>query len=113
MVKLSRAKRSLDMTRVGHLLVIGFCLCQSSLLFGQVSLGAGSIEGTVKDSSDRSVPNAEIAIRNIATGLSRISTTDSNGHYTALSLPIGPYEVRATEGVWDRSAAWNRDRDRQ
>ncbi len=83
------------MTRVGHLLVIGFCLCRSSLLFGQVSLGAGSIEGTVKDTSDRFVPNAEIAIRNIATGLSRTSTTDSNGHYTALSLPIGPYEVRA------------------
>jgi hypothetical protein len=78
-----------------HLLVIGLCLFQGSLLLAQVSLGSGSIEGTVRDSSGAAVPNAEIEIKNVDTELSRNAMADSSGRFTALSLPIGQYEVRA------------------
>src|SRR5438105_4745775 len=64
-------------------------------LMAQVSLGSGSIEGTVQDASGAVVPDAQIRVTNVNTGVSRTTVTDSEGRYTVLSLPIGDYEVRA------------------
>jgi len=64
-------------------------------LAAQVSLGAGSIEGFVKDSSGAVVPNAKVDVKNVNTGVSRSATTDLTGRYDFLSLPVGEYEVRA------------------
>src|SRR2546425_4208602 len=61
----------------------------------QVSLGAGAIEGNVRDSSGAAVPNAAVEIRNIGTGVTRSTKTDPTGRYTFLSLPVGEYEVKA------------------
>jgi len=54
-----------------------------------------SISGTVDDSSGSGVVGAMVTVKSIETGASRTATTDSAGHYTVLSLPLGPQEVKA------------------
>jgi hypothetical protein len=48
---------------------------------------------TVTDPSGASVADAKITIRNLETGLERLSTSGSNGSFTFTALPVGSYEV--------------------
>ncbi len=53
----------------------------------------GRIAGTVKDSAANLVPNADISVREVNTGLVYRSQTDGNGHYVLPALPVGKYEL--------------------
>src|ERR1700722_8600864 len=69
------------------------------LLFGgiaQAQVSMGTISGTVKDSSGAVLPGAKVVILNDGTGISRTVDADENGHYSALSLPLGTYRVTVT-----------------
>ncbi len=71
------------------------------LLFGSAQVwGQGSqvaqISGTVKDSSDASVPGAEVTVTHTGTGISRSVVTASDGAYVIPNLPVGPYTLRVT-----------------
>jgi hypothetical protein len=73
-------------------------LCAAALLVflvvstrGQTS--TGSISGIVSDQSQAVVAGATVTIRHTATGFTRSATTNSEGHYSFLDLPIGAYEV--------------------
>jgi hypothetical protein len=63
-------------------------------LYPQVA--GGTISGTVTDASGAVIPNTQISIRNVATGLARAVTADTAGFYTAPNLLPGSYEVTAT-----------------
>src|SRR5439155_15287028 len=65
-------------------------------LSAQVSLGSGGIEGVVKDPSGAAVPNAQVEVKNVNTGISRTAATGPTGRYVFLSLPVGEYEVKAS-----------------
>ncbi|HWZ43479.1 MAG TPA: carboxypeptidase-like regulatory domain-containing protein, partial [Candidatus Saccharimonadales bacterium] len=52
------------------------------------------IVGTVKDQQGAVVPGASVIVTNTATGVSTTTTTDSDGSYQALELPIGSYRVK-------------------
>jgi hypothetical protein len=56
---------------------------------------SGTILGTVTDSSGSVIPNAKVTIVNEGTGLTRNLQADSNGEFTAPSLPTGHYTVIA------------------
>ena len=58
---------------------------------------SGSIGGTVSDESSAAVSGAQVIARNTETTAERDATTDSTGHYQFSSLPLGPYELRATK----------------
>jgi hypothetical protein len=58
-------------------------------------MGAGAIEGNVRDASGGAIANAAVEAKSIATGVARSTKTDPSGRYTFLSLPAGEYEVRA------------------
>jgi len=49
--------------------------------------------GTVTDTSGASVPNANIQIVEIATGITHVGTTNESGNYTFPDLPPGSYSV--------------------
>lgn len=68
-----------------------FCAFQ---VFGQDA--TGKVTGTVLDASGGVVPSAHVTVTNIATGVAHEATTDSNGVYQVLQLPIGRYRVTAT-----------------
>ncbi|MBS1867596.1 MAG: TonB-dependent receptor, partial [Acidobacteria bacterium] len=56
-------------------------------------VAGASLSGTVNDTSGGPIPNAEVSIENLATGVTRATTTDKVGYYTAPNLLPGPYEV--------------------
>ncbi len=55
----------------------------------------GRIFGTVYDQQGAVVPAAQITVTNTATQVVRTATTDNEGHYQVLALPIGNYRVKA------------------
>ena len=58
---------------------------------------AGSISGTVKDPSGRVVPDANVTVREIDTGISRQTHTNAKGYYTLPVLKVGRYEMDVQE----------------
>ncbi len=75
----------------------GAALCASTILAGfalaQSGAGTGRIEGVVSDSSGAVVPDAQISIQNEETGVSAKVTSEADGHFLALYLVPGPYDV--------------------
>jgi len=55
-----------------------------------------TLTGTVKDSSGAVIPNAQVVIMDVATGVTRTVSPGSAGLYTAPNLLPGTYEVRTT-----------------
>ena len=77
-------------TRVAVLLAITFALVPVAAR-AQQSLGA--INGTVKDTSGAVVPGATIRAVNVATNLTVNATTQKDGSFNIVDLPIGTYSV--------------------
>lgn len=71
--------------------MIGWIALGNGLVFAQGTTAA--ITGVVRDATGAVVPEAAITVRHIETGLTRTTETNSNGSYTAPSLPVGPYEL--------------------
>jgi hypothetical protein len=69
------------------LLVISF----ATLSFAQVS--TGSLSGTVRDKSGNAVLDASVTVKNLGTGLSRITSTRRDGGYSLVQLPVGIYSI--------------------
>src|SRR5579859_4230294 len=61
------------------------------------SAGAGTITGTVTDSTKAVVPDATVVIHNVDTGADRSVTTNGSGIYVAPFLQTGHYEVTAAK----------------
>ncbi|MBV9241920.1 MAG: carboxypeptidase regulatory-like domain-containing protein, partial [Acidobacteria bacterium] len=76
--------------------VLFFALLLSTAAFGQNSATTASIEGTVRDTAGKFVPNASVAAKDIATGQIRNATTDSDGVYRLPALAVSTYELRIT-----------------
>src|SRR5438552_19172414 len=64
----------------------------ASVPMGAQVTGA-TISGTVKDSSGAVVPNANISVKNSATGTSRQTISDSAGLYSIPNLAPGNYDI--------------------
>ncbi|HEV2134891.1 MAG TPA: carboxypeptidase regulatory-like domain-containing protein [Terracidiphilus sp.] len=54
----------------------------------------GNIRGTIIDPSGAVIRGATVTARQTETGLSRSTTTDRNGNYVLLELPIGHYRLQ-------------------
>ena len=61
----------------------------------QAQEATGRIAGTVSDPSGAVIPDVQVTVTNTATQVSRNTTTDHDGYYQVLSLPIGTYTVTA------------------
>ena len=56
-------------------------------------LGAGTIQGTVKDPTGGVMQAVEVRIANPVSGFTRTATTDAAGHYVFNNLPPNPYHL--------------------
>ena len=66
------------------------------LLAGSASAQfTGNIQGRVEDPSGAAIPQAKIALLNLATQASAATTTDARGGFRFLSLAPGPYKITA------------------
>jgi hypothetical protein len=78
---------------------LAFVVLAFSPLFSGPALAqvaGATLSGTVADQSGGFLPQAAISIKNIATGITRASTTSSAGFYSVPNLLPGTYEVRAS-----------------
>jgi hypothetical protein len=80
-----------------HLLQIALTLSMLLMAFPagvNAQSARARIVGTVRDPQGAVVPNATVTVTNVATGVSTNATTNRDGYYQALELPIGSYKVK-------------------
>src|SRR5437588_511149 len=56
-------------------------------------VAGGTIYGTISDPSERLIPQAQVSIANVATGIITTVITNSDGFFTAPNLLPGEYEI--------------------
>src|SRR5580698_1196673 len=74
------------------------CNVLAFVLLACLSLSAqqitGNIRGTITDPTGAVVQGASVTARQTETGLSRMATTDREGNYVLLELPVGHYSLQ-------------------
>src|ERR1700730_1784963 len=84
----------------------------AALVFGAIlvagaSVGAqstGTLQGAITDAQNAVIPGVTVTIKNTATGIERVTATDSAGEYVAASLAPGHYRIAAhIEGFEDQT----------
>src|SRR5579862_4327692 len=88
-----------------------FLLCllmilATGLVFGQVG-ATGTVLGTVADNSGAVVANAGVSITNIATGVSKKTTTSSSGDFNFPYLQPGTYKIEVQASGFQKSVVQN------
>lgn len=84
--------------RKSFLLVLGSLLVVGAFApgaFAQSQANTGVIEGVVLDESGAPVPGVTVTMRNTGTNFERVASTDADGRFRGLILPLGPYRVMA------------------
>jgi hypothetical protein len=77
-----------------ELMLIGATLATSALWAqGQNA----TIQGTITDASGGAVVGAKVDVKNTGTGITQTATSDAQGRYSVPQLPIGDYEVQASQ----------------
>ena len=71
------------------------------LAFPVVSLAqsqatTGVIQGIVSDANGGALPGATVALRNVGTNFEQVLTTDREGRFRGVLLPLGPYRLTVT-----------------
>ena len=59
----------------------------------QAQTTGSSLSGTIASAAGAGVPNAKVAAKNLATGQTAETQTDSSGHYSVPNLAAGDYEI--------------------
>lgn len=75
--------------------------CTALLAFGLLAFGQSeltSITGTVTDTSNAIIADANVTIRNVATNVTTRTTTNTAGLYFIPSLPPGTYDLTVQKG---------------
>ncbi|HEY1239339.1 MAG TPA: carboxypeptidase regulatory-like domain-containing protein [Bryobacteraceae bacterium] len=75
------------------------------LSFGQAT--DGNLVGTVVDASGGMVPNANVVITNVATGIKTESKTSSGGEYRFNNIPVGRYSLTASASGFSNATISN------
>src|SRR5260370_28144808 len=75
------------------LIVVLLSVALSLIMEAQTT--TGSILGNVRDKSGAAIPQAEVMAQNVATSLSRTTTSDETGANLITNLPVGEYMVVA------------------
>src|SRR5487761_1764746 len=76
------------------LAVLSFVTLEANQSCAQVT--GATLAGTVTDPSGAVVPQAQVSVKNTATGVTTSVATDSAGLYTIPNLIAGPYQVTAS-----------------
>src|SRR5688572_6041985 len=77
-----------------HTKLLGICLSATllaSLTFGQGL--TGSINGTVTDGTGSAIPDADVAVTNIATSQTRQTKSDTSGDFVFTQLLPGTFRL--------------------
>jgi hypothetical protein len=78
------------------LVVLASVVLLTSRLSAQSEATTGVIEGTVVDPTGAALPGASVVLKNTATNFEQTLTTNQQGRFRGLLLPLGPYRVTVT-----------------
>ena len=78
------------------LVVLASVVLLTSHLWAQSEATTGVIEGTVVDPTGAALPGASVSLKNTATNFEQTLTTNQQGRFRGLLLPLGPYRVTVT-----------------
>ena len=78
--------------------VVGVVLLTSAASVGAQVRTTGSIVGTVKDPSGAVVPDAQIELTDVGTGISATTKSSKEGGFVFAALQPGHYRLLATAG---------------
>ncbi len=83
------------------------CIALAGVFFALSPMHAqqtlGSLNGTVTDSSGAAIPGAQVTAIDAEIGVTRTTTTQSNGYYQIFNLPIGTYTIKVTHDGFETS----------
>jgi len=82
--------------------VLAVLFASSLCISAQQTLG--SINGTVLDPSGAAIPGAAITVTDSSIGVTRTTTSQSNGFFQIFNLPIGYYAIKATHDGFETTA---------
>ncbi|HLJ22518.1 MAG TPA: carboxypeptidase-like regulatory domain-containing protein [Candidatus Acidoferrales bacterium] len=80
-------------TAAGVGAVCTFILLVSFAASARAQNSDATLSGLIAGATGAPVPNAKVAVKNLATGQSSAAQTDSTGHYAVPNLEAGSYEV--------------------
>src|ERR1041385_5480636 len=83
--------------------LVVFLCCATSIL-DQALGNAGTIEGTVTDSSGAALPSAKVTILNRITNYQQTATADEKGAFRLTNIPPNPYHVEISAPNFTPSA---------
>lgn len=96
-----RLGRHLDRT-IGASFLFGLLMLLGLAMPARAQVTA-LIKGTITDPSGAGIPSASVSVRNMETGVSRNATSEADGTYLFLALPVGPYEVTVSKSGFQDS----------
>ena len=73
---------------------LAFSLLIPARIWAQVA--GATLSGTVTDPSGAVIPNVQLSIKNVATGITTSASTNAVGFYTVPNLLPGTYEITST-----------------
>jgi hypothetical protein len=77
----------------GHATTIFLIIAILFSVPAKAQVAGGTLSGTITDPSDKSVPQAQVSIMNVATGITTTVTTNADGFFIAPNLLPGEYQV--------------------
>src|SRR5438067_70644 len=75
------------------LLMVGLVALASSLAFAQGSNAKATLTGVVQDATGGVVPGASVVVKNVATGVTNETVSNSTGNFAVAALDVGTYEA--------------------
>lgn len=76
-------------------LLASFCIFHPSTVHAQVS--TASINGTVTDTAGAVIPDADLLLQNVDTGVKQRAVTNQVGFYAYFNVPTGTYTLQASK----------------
>src|SRR5437764_269305 len=79
--------------QVGNLPHLVLCMLFLAGMAAHAQVTA-TITGQVRDATSAVVADASVTVKSLESGATRVSSTDTEGRFRFLSLPLGPQEVK-------------------
>jgi hypothetical protein len=106
--KPSCRRANLDFFVGGKPVMRRFVLCVLVVIMSataQAQFDTATVLGTITDQSSAVLAHCRVDLRNTATGATRTATTDDQGQFRFLDVPVGPYRLEATAQGFRTSAS--------
>jgi hypothetical protein len=86
-------QKTRELSSFARAITIFLILVTSFSVPSGAQVAGGTLSGTITDASDKVVPQAQVSIMNVATGITTTVTTNTDGFYIAPNLLPGEYQV--------------------